>query len=419
MIDWMTASSALPRSEANDEEAPLQRPALILTLAVAATQDAAYGLVFLSFMNHYLLDVLHSSPGLPGYTLALFGGTKLLFHPIAGRLIDRWSPRGVFRGAIVLQALAAGVMWASGSLEGFLVGSCLLAIGSAALWPLTYEIVGRTQPAQQHSRVTGLLSVVGYAGTGAGMAAGILVANLAGDREIAFSVLLATVAFPLLLSPGSALNRRQHASPNPVEAPVAEPQWTFDRLSGVALFAFVVFVDYAAITSVAGVYGPYVRLTLDITLLKAGLYLAPAGIGAMVGLVAAARLSRPGRRMAEMAVLFVFSAVGALGLASTTEPLVAGLWAISFAIGAGGVGPIVAASMIEQGGNSSPGTVVGTLMSIEGLGAVIGPAVIAAIIDWAGPSAGLVAIGVTFACLAPVSVLAGRHRGLSAAQTSP
>jgi predicted MFS family arabinose efflux permease len=407
IIAWMAAAEATLDQPASDGDEPVNGASLALTLAIAASQDAAYGLVFLSYMNHYLLDVLHSSPGLPGYTLALYGGTKLLVHPIAGRLIDRSSPRGVFRAAVAIQVAAALLMLFSGTLAAFLAGSCLLAVGSAALWPLTYEVVGRTQPSQAHSRVTGMLSLVGYVATTVGVAVGVLIGHFAGHRDVAFAVLLATIAFPVVLGRGPALARRGPAEP--LASAHVERSWTLRRLSGVALFALVVFVDYAAITSLAGVYGPYVRITLGVTLFKAGLYLAPAGVAALIGLLLAAKLSRPGRRLQEMALLFALSAVGALGLATTVTPWIAGLFAMPLAAGAGGVGPIVAASMIEQGGGASRGTVLGALMSIEGLGAVLGPGVVAAVINFAGPSAGLVVVGATFACLVPLSFAAARH----------
>src|SRR5438309_1828102 len=84
--------------------------ALLPLLVLAFTQDAINGLIFLSYMNHYLLVVLHASPGLPGYTLALYGLTKLLVLPLSGRLVDKRSPRVVLGAALTAQLAAAALL---------------------------------------------------------------------------------------------------------------------------------------------------------------------------------------------------------------------------------------------------------------------------------------------------------------------
>jgi MFS family permease len=392
---------------------PLDRASLVLTVALAFSQDAAYGLVFLSYMNHYLLDVLHTSPGLPGYTLALYGGTKLVMHPIAGRVLDRTSPRFVFLGAVGLQVAAAGVLLVSHTLAAFLIASSLLALGSAALWPLIYETVARTQPAEVRSRVTGALSLAGYVATGSGFATGVLLGHFTHSRHAAFFVLLALVGLPILFAARPSLAGTGRA---PRLADVDEPAGPAraSRFSGIALFGVIVFIDYAGITSLAGAYGPYVRLTLHITLLHTSLLLAPAALMALVSLGIAARYSRPHRRLGEMALLYVLAAAGAFGLAATSTPWVAGVFAVVLAAGAGGIGPIIAASMIDQGGDVNRGLILGTLMSLEGLGSVLGPAGIALVIDLINPAAGLAAIGVIFAMLVPLTYVAFR-RGSSTA----
>ena len=172
-------------------------------------------------------------------------------HPIAGRFLDRTSPCFFFLGAVGLQVAAAILLLVSHTLGAFLIAACLLALGSASLWPLIYDTVG-PHPAQEvRSRVTAMLALAGY----------------------------------------------------------------------------------VAITSLAGAYGPYVRLTLHITLLHTTMLLAPAALMALVSLGIAARFSRPHRRLGEMALLYVLSAAGAFGLAATSTPWVAGVFAV--ALGAG------------------------------------------------------------------------------------
>jgi predicted MFS family arabinose efflux permease len=393
-------------------EARLNRASLLLTIVAAFSQDAIYGLIFLSYMNHYLLDVLKTSAGLPGYTLALYGACRLLVHPIAGRIIDRRSPRLVFRIGVGIEVVGALLLLVSHTLVAFLAAAALLAIGAGAIWPLIYDTVGRTQAPQARSRVTGLLTLAEYVATGMGFAAGVLVGHVE-HRDGAFLMALAIVAVPALLQGSHALSPgERHPAPPPTGRTAAS------RVAGIALLASIAFIDFAGVTSLAGVYGPYARLSLHITLLRTTLLLAPAGAAALLALFVASRWSRPERRLAEMAVFYVLSAVGAFGLASTSTPWVAAAFAIPLAAGVGGIGPIIAASIIDQGEHSDRGLVLGALMSIEGLGAVLGPASTAVIIDLFNPRAGLAAIGVIFAALIPLTFVAFRRGSLSFGQAT-
>ena len=401
--------------------ASINRPAMALSIALAFSQDAIYGLVFLSFMNHYLLDVLKTSPGLPGYTLALYGATKLAIHPIAGRILDRRSPRTLFRAAVAMQAGGLVLVLVVHSLWSFLVGACLIAVGSAAIWPLLYETIARTQPPDVHSQATGILTLAGYIATGAGFGVGVLAGNF-GPWRSAFYIALALALLPLLGQQMAALDRspvrRVHQEPPAIPVRGQPPPAASHRnpaaslrarLEGAAIFAVLVFIDYAAITSLAGAYGPYARRSLHITLLHTSLLLIPAAVMALVALLLASRYSRPERRLAELAFFFLLSAAGAFGLAAAPTPWAAAIAATFLAAGAGGSAPIIAASMIEQGGGPADrGLVIGTLMSIEGLGGVVGPGVAAVVISTAGPRAGLLFIGAVFAVLIPLSYAAWR-----------
>jgi MFS family permease len=380
---------------------PLNRPALAATLAFAFAQDALYALLFLSYMNHYLLDVLAAPAGLPGYTLALYGATKLITHPLAGRLLDRTSPRWVFRAATVIQAGAVLLLLAIHTLAAFLAAAALLAIASAAMWPLIYDTVARTQPGNERTRATGALALVGYVATGCGFAVGVLLADFAPWRA-AFIASGALVAVLALLQGSGALA----AGATVGHAFEAEPARTRRRM---ATFGLVIFLDYAAISSLAGVYGPYARLSLDISLVTTTLLLAPAGVAALASLYLASRYSQSERRFLEMAVLYVVATAGAAVLAFTTTPWVASAGAVPLAAGAGGIGAIVAATMIDLGGASGRGLVFGTLMSVEGLGSVVGPALTATITNVFDPRAGVGFIGAMFAALAVLTAFAFVH----------
>ena len=379
----------------------LDRRALAVVLVFAAAQDAAFALIFLSSMNHYLLDVLKTSAGAPGFALALYGGTKLVTHPLAGRLLDRTSPRLVFRLAVAVQVAAIVLHLAFRGLPMFLVMAMLMAAGSAAMWPLIYDAVSRTQPVAGHGRAAGILSLAGYLSTGVGLAVGVLLSGNLTPWRTAVVVAGLMVVLPLLLQGEPALERTGTA---PHEQRQKPRRGSLDP--GVALFAAVIFLDYACIASIAGIYGPYVRLTLHITLLKTTLLLIPAGGAALLSLLVASRISRPNRRFLEMAVLYVLASIGAFALASTTSPGLAAGFAVITALGLGGIAPIVAATMLDLGGEEGRGLLIGSLMSVEGAGSIAGPGVVAVVADLSGPRAAFGVVGAGLAALVALTLFA-------------
>lgn len=391
-------------SEAIATRRPMHRDRMGLWLAmlIACVQDGIYAMVFLSYMNHYLLDVLDTSGAFPGVALALYGLCKVGGHPVAGRLLDRTSPRVVYWLAVLLQVCGLLVMLALGSLGGFLAGACLLALGSAAAWPLIYEMVARTQPESEHTGVMSALSIGGYAATGAGFVLGALLARFTPWR-VAFLAALVFVALPLIFQ-----GTRPVSGHSVAETDGRHRMPFRERIAAVAVFGAAVLANFAAVSSIAAAYGPYTRRTLGLDLLQTIGVLAPAGVAALAGLWAAARWSRPERRMVELALMAVVAAAGTLVLAAVTQPAVAMLIAIPPATALGAMGPVIAAAVIEYAGTHDRGLVIGTLMAIEGVGGVAGPAITALVIGVLSPAAGFAAIGVMFLGMAALTLVARR-----------
>ncbi|HKS92641.1 MAG TPA: MFS transporter [Tepidiformaceae bacterium] len=392
----MIAEAAGPQTLRKD------RTGLWLAMLVACVQDGIYALIFLSYMNHYLLDVLNTSGAMPGVALALYGLCKVAGHPVAGRLLDRTSPRLVYWLAVVLQACGLLVMLAFGSIAAFLTAACLLAFGSAAAWPLLYEMVARTQAEEDHTSSMSILSIAGYVATGFGFVLGVLLARFTPWR-VAVVAVLVPVAVPLIfqgLHPVSG-----HSSPETDgrhRIPVRE------RIAAVAVFGAAVLANFAAVSSIAAAYGPYTRRTLGLDLVQTMGVLAPAGVAALAGLWAAAHWSRPERRMVELALMAVVAAAGTLVLSAVSQPALAALVAIPPAAALGAMGPVIAAAVIEYAGTNDRGLVIGTLMAIEGVGGVAGPALTALVIGVLSPAAGFAAIGVMFIAMAALTLAARR-----------
>ncbi len=403
----MAEDEALAPNGSRTAGSALDRRTLAPLVVLAFAQDAIYALVFLSFMNHYLLGVLKASAALPAYTLALYGAARLVTHPLAGKLIDATSARLVLRLSIVAQLLAVGLLLAVQSLAAFLIAAVLLAVGYASIWPLIYETLARTQPSETHSKAAGTLAIVGYIATGFGFLCGVLIGRLV-HRSAPFLLTGALVALAGLTQGSRAFAASPGVAPGPGAdmdgAPAGlAPPGTSGQRGRLLFFGLIMFLDFAAISSLAGVYGPFTRISLGINLARTTLVLLPAGAAAAVSLYWMSKYSRPQRRLREMSVLYLLAGAGALGLAVSPTPWAALFVAIALGAGLGGIGPIVAATVVDLSGTSNRGAIVGSLLAIEGLGSVAGPLTVGLVTDLLNPRAGMAAIGAIFVALVAVT----------------
>ena len=389
----------------------VDRRALAPLAVLAFAQDAIYALIFLSFMNHYLLVVVRTSPGVPAYTLALFGGTRLIVHPLAGKLIDATNPRLVLRISVIAQLAAVALLLLVHGIGAFLAATVLLAAGSASIWPLIYETLARTQPADVRSRATGVLAIVGYVGTMVGFLSGVLLGRLVGSH-VPFWLTGGFVATAGLAQGARAFSGARGPQLAEERAPTSSGA---SRAPGLAFFALLMFLDFAAIAALAGVYGPFSRISLGINLLKTTLLLLPAGAAAALSLWIVSRHSKPGRRVRELSALYLIAGAGVIALAASPGPWTALFMAIPLGAGLGGIGPIIAATVVDLGASENGGTVVGSLLAVEGVGSVVGPLMVGFITDTLSPRAGMGAIGVIFVTLVAVT-LVGNRAGVSADQ---
>jgi MFS family permease len=389
--------------------------AFVPIAVLAFTQDAITALVFLSYMNHYLLVVLHASPGLPGYTLALYGATKLLVLPISGRLADRKAPRAMLAAALCAQLGAAALLLLVSTLPAFLIATVLLAVGSGCVWPLLYAILARTQPADAHGRATGILAIVGYGATALGFLFGVLSGRFLRHRS-PFIVLTVLLVLPMVLEralgcgrPGDASRGTQPAVEPPHPAETASPA---GHRKGFARFGLIAFLDFAALSALAGIYGPFSRLTLGIGLFRTSIVLAPAALVALASLAITSRHSREGRRMVEMQRLYALAAVGTLVVAVAPNLAWAAAGAVLLGAGAGGIAPVIAATLLEFGRHDQGGRALGMLMAIEGVGTVVGPGCAGLATDLGSPRYGMILISVMFAGLVALTT-AGARSGVA------
>jgi DHA2 family lincomycin resistance protein-like MFS transporter len=381
----------------------MDKRTLGVALVLSVTQNAAYALLFLSYMNGYLLEELKAGPGLPGYSLALYGAVVFIANPIAGQLLDRFSPRAVFAAALALQLAAAAVLLLVPTIAGFLAATALLAAGAGGAWPTLYAVLARSLPESVRTRASGILAVAGYLATALGFAAGVLLLQAA-TRTIAFGVLAVTVAVSAPVMYSSRLSRGRGGGPDNPDEQSGAPGHS------VPLFGAVVFGYFAVTAALTGAYGPYLIDSQDVSIAEAVPFMLPAGLTALLALLAVTAGHSERTRPRNVAILFGVAAIGAGGVAVANELWVAALAAIPLAAGIGGIGPLVGATMLDIGGTSRRGGLLfGTLMSVEALGAIAGPAVIATVVQFANPRYGMAAIALILGLLVAAVATAPAH----------
>src|SRR5262245_23241397 len=134
-----------PRTGRVSERAPAATNwrALSVAAALAFVQDAVYAMLLLTFMNHYLLDVLEAAPSTPGIALAAYGAVRLATNPAAGWLLDRTGARIVTAVALTAQVAGVACVLVAPGVGSFVVAAGLVGLGAGAMWPLIYDTVAR------------------------------------------------------------------------------------------------------------------------------------------------------------------------------------------------------------------------------------------------------------------------------------
>lgn len=373
--------------------------AMLPVLAAAFLLDALTMFVVVAYGSAYLLDTLAAPPAYPGYALALYGLVKL-----AGALGGGWALQraGATATAMVAGALLlAGpvVMLIGASVTGFLVGVGVVSAGVAVAWLVVYLAAGATTTGDGRGLAAaylGLTSAVASA-TGIGLAA---MFSLAESWRAAFGlgVALAAIGALALLRAAGAAQEALRAHPRQPRLPAARPSMSVPVV-------VLVFAHFVLLSTVLAAYGPFALRTLDLSLTIALLAAAPAALAGAAMMVAAGRGSQHGGRLRRASPLYAFAAIGAMAALFAHGPLGFGLAAAPLAIGMAGTLPLINAGLMDSSQSvRRPGEALGVLFFAEGLGSVVGPALIAAVVTLGGVRPSLVAVS---GCALALGALAG------------
>jgi MFS family permease len=379
---------------------------LLPVIASVFALDALTTLVVIAYGNSYLINTLGAPAAYPAYALGIYGFVKLLTAPAGGWLLDKVRSTFVIATASVLELCGLVIILATNTAAGYLAGVGTLSTGIALAWLVVFHALGAGSDPEARGAATAYMGLTSISATAVGFGIAALVSEtrywqIAFAAGIALSI--AATAAMLRVDRGPAQLLAGH-----VEAGLPRLQAENRRRLRI-IAGTVVFAHFAVVTATLGAFGPFVLRTLDLSLLDAGLLLAPAGLAGALAMYIAGRRSKHGRRLSELALLYGLAAAAVAWMLAAHGPVLFALAAVPLAIALGGVTPLLNASLLDaaRAGERS-GAALGWLFFAEGLGSVVGPAAIGATISVSGVREGLAGLACAIALLAITAAVGGR-----------
>lgn len=162
---------------------------------------------FLSYLyrtvNAVLGPVLARELGLGDNALGLLTSTYFLAFGAAqlplGMLLDRFGPRRVEAGLLLLAAAGAAVFALADGLGGLAVGRALIGLGVSACLMASFKAFAQWFPPERQASLTGWIMAAGGLGALAAAKPLELALGVAGWREIVLALAVATLAVAALI----------------------------------------------------------------------------------------------------------------------------------------------------------------------------------------------------------------------------
>lgn len=380
---------------------------LRFVLIAVFSQDALTSLIVFAYGNTYLLRTLHTPPSYPAFALGIYGLARLVAAPAAGWFADR-APAAA-GGALVgaLEACGLLVILASGSAYGYFAGLAFISAGASLAWLLVFRAIGEASPPERRAGTTAVMGLISTCALLVGFgSAGVLAEQPQWRSAFVVALALAAVSAVMLGRERRGHNSEHHAPPRPQAVGAAAQRSPLQRQ---LVAGTVVFLHFGMVSALVVAAGPFVLQLLDLTLLRAGILLAPAAVVGAATMFLAGRRSLHGRRFREAAVLYAVAAAAILATAPTSSALHFAIGMVPLAAALAGSQPLVNASIVDVAHlGQQPGRVLGWIFFAEGLGAAAGPAIVGVVIELNGVRAGVAAVGVMLLLLTAVAGAAWR-----------
>ena len=347
--------------------------------AVVFLWQAAVGVYFLSLVQQYLPQQLHSGAAFPGYAMAAYGVAKFAWQPAAGWIADRAGRRITMVAGMALSVPVLVLMMEVPDERAFLSLSAVLGIGAATMWPAFMAHVGDSTPHGRRVRTMTLLNLAQMCGIGAGTLAGVLMVDFVtygaafwmciGFSMLALAMVVRSVPHHDATQPPSPVGAAGMAQAS-AAATASIPPWT----PGIAMLAVIVLFLTVGTSLHTPMIGAY---THDVLRVKMSFMAMLFPLPALVAGVAMWRLrkleERYGRHVPLIGGLFVAS-LSIFALTLTRSPFIAVnlvvLAGLAYAISI----PAWGAAALDATDVGSRGLWLGALSAVQGLGVAGGQA---------------------------------------------
>ncbi|MDP9235805.1 MAG: MFS transporter [Chloroflexota bacterium] len=362
--------------------------ARVLELAIVVfLWQAAVGVYFLSLVQQYLPQALHTGLAFPGYAMASYGVAKFAWQPAAGWIADRIGRRVTMVAGMAISGPVLALMMQVPDERAFLAFSALLGIGAATMWPAFMAHVGDTTPRGRRTRTMSMLNVAQMSGIGIGTLGGVLMVDFVTYGAafwmcIGFSLLALMMVLRSVEPAGGRLDLRP--APEVVQAAPRDPA---ARAPGVAMLALIVLFLTVGTSLHTPMIGAYTHDVLRVKMsFMALLFPGPAIVAAIVMWKFSRHADRYGRQVPLVAGLFVAS-ICIFALTLTRSPFIVVnlvvLAGLAYAISV----PAWGAAALDATDAGSRGLWLGSLSAVQGLGVAGGQALGGAIGGEWGPLA--------------------------------
>jgi MFS family permease len=335
--------------------------------------QAAVGIYFLSLVQQYLPQQLHSGLAYPGYAMAAYGVAKFAWQPIAGWLADRAGRRLTMVAGMAFSVPILTLMMEVPDERAFLVLSAVLGMGAATMWPAFMAHVGDTTPRGRRARTMSVLNIAQMSGIGLGTFCGVLMVDFVTYGAVFWMCIGFNILALLMVvrSVDAASGRAPAALQVPAERAAADPNaWT----PGIAMLSVIVLFLTVGTSLHTPMIGAYTHDVLRVKMSFLAMLFPVPGIFAGVALWKFGNVAdRYGRQVPLVGGLLVAS-LSIFALTLTRSPFLAVnlvvLAGLAYAVSI----PAWGAAALDATDAGSRGLWLGAMSAVQGLGVAGGQA---------------------------------------------
>ena len=312
--------------------------------------------------------------------VSAFAFARLVFAPIAGRLLRRLAERPIYlAGLLIVSASSFGIAYSPGY-SGLLIARSLGGLGSAMFTISSLALLIRVTPPELRGRASALYS--------SGFLIGSICGPLVGGLLVGWSVkapFLIYGAMLIVAAPFVQLLPARIPPPPVVEGAVpADLRETLRSPTYQAVLASNFAIGWAVFGIRMALLPLFVAHILHADAVWSGYALTAFAIGNGLVLTFVGRwVDIVGRRPPMIAGLLVSaSSLALIGLGSTLWLTL--VWCVIGGVGSGLMAPAQQASLGDVLAGRSGGSVLALFQMMGDLGAVVGPVLAAALVDLNG-----------------------------------